>query len=119
MKSVPFLPSTAFPTVFTALNKLEIPKWPHTSCAEACPCIEWTGMDINNRKFPVSLMLDSDCHLRLQAVSRSTRLSMSELVRLSVRQALRQLGDPERPDPEAVTALLREVAAAPEMPRLD
>ena len=75
-------------------------------------------MDLNDRKFPVSLMLDSDCHLRLQAVSRATRLSMSELVRLSVRQALRQLGDPERPDPGAVTALRREASAAPETPGL-
>ena len=71
-------------------------------------------MDISKRKFPVSLMLDSDCHRRLQAVSRSTRLSMSQLVRLSVGRTLRQLGDPERPDVEAVAALRREAAGAPE-----
>ncbi len=74
-------------------------------------------MDVSKRKFPVSLMLDSDCHRRLQAVSRSTRLSMSELVRLSVHKTLRQLGDPESPDAEAVTALRRE-ATTPEPPGL-
>ena len=76
-------------------------------------------MDVSKRKFPVSLMLDGDCHRRLQAVSRSTRLSMSELVRLSVGRTLRQLGDPERPDPEAVAALRREAECAPEPPGLD
>ena len=76
-------------------------------------------MDISKRKFPVSLMLDSDCHRRLQAVSRSTHLSMSELVRLSVDRTLRQLGDPEKPDVEAVAALRREAAGAPETPGHD
>lgn len=76
-------------------------------------------MDISKRKFPVSLMLDSDCHQRLQAVSRSTRLSMSELVRLSVDRTLRLLGDPERPDVDAVAALRRGAACAPETPEHD
>ena len=76
-------------------------------------------MDISKRKFPVSLMLDSDCHQRLQAVSRATHLSMSELVRLSVDRTLRQLGDPERPDVEALTALRREADGAPVSPGHD
>ena len=92
---------------------------PHTSSAEACPCARRTRLNLNNKKFPVSLMLDSDCHLRLQAFSRSTKLSMSELIRLSVKQALHRLGAPEKSDPEAETAFLREASVAPETPGLD
>ncbi len=77
------------------------------------------NIDINQRKFPVSLMLDRNCHLRLQSVSRATNLSMSELVRLSVYKTLRQLGDPEKPDADAVEALRRESACAPDAPDLD
>jgi hypothetical protein len=56
--------------------------------------------------FPVSLMLDDRRHSNLKAVSKATRISMSELVRLSVDHMMRELGDPVKPDMAALAGLL-------------
>ena len=57
--------------------------------------------------FPVTLMLDANRHCKLQAVSKQTRISMSELVRLSVDQLTHKLGDPEQPNMTALGELLK------------
>ena len=43
-------------------------------------------MDSRKRKFPVTLMFDSDRHAKLEALSRGSDESMSNLIRLSVDQ---------------------------------
>lgn len=60
-----------------------------------------------NRMIPVTLTMDLDRYSRLKAVSRSTRVSMSELVRVSIDKLMEILGDPENPDPQALAMLLK------------
>lgn len=55
---------------------------------------------------PVTLMLDLERHSKLKTVSKSTRISMSELVRISLDGLMEALGDPENPDRDALAALL-------------
>lgn len=58
------------------------------------------------KKIPVTLMFDPENHAKLKAASKSTRISMSELVRISVARLILEIGDPERPDPTALAGLL-------------
>jgi len=67
--------------------------------------------DIENKMVPVTLMLDQKRHRNLQAASRSTRLSMSELVRLSLDGLMEILGDAEQPSTEGLARILSAAAA--------
>lgn len=63
-------------------------------------------MDTTAKMVPVTLMLDLSRHSKLKAVSKSTRISMSEIVRLSLDHLLRELGDPDQPDLTALSMLI-------------
>lgn len=65
-------------------------------------------MEHRNRKYAVSLMLDSELHTKLGKVSEKTQFSMSLLVRLSTERLMREVGDPENPSLTVLTRLLEE-----------
>jgi len=64
-------------------------------------------MDSRKRKFPVTLMFDSDRLAKLEALSRGSDEPMSKLIRLSVGQLVERLGGPDRPDMNALAEMLR------------
>lgn len=63
-------------------------------------------MGSKQRMFPITLMLDERRRVKLKDASRSTRISMSELVRISVDRLISEIGDPKRPDVLALAAIL-------------
>lgn len=63
-------------------------------------------MSADNRMVPVTLMIDPTRHRKLKTASKSTRISMSELVRVAVDRLMLLIGDPKRPDPQALARLL-------------
>lgn len=64
-------------------------------------------MDAPSKKIPVTLMLDFGRHEKLKAASRSTRISMSELMRMSVDLLMLKIRNPESPDAAALASLTR------------
>lgn len=61
------------------------------------------------KMIPMTLMIDVSRQTKLKTVSKRTRVSMSELVRISIDELIDRLGgDPEHPDQEALAALLRQ-----------
>lgn len=63
-------------------------------------------MDTNDKKVPVTLMFNQQHHNQLKAISKTTCISMSELVRLSVERLVNELGDAENIDSAALLNLL-------------
>ena len=63
-------------------------------------------MTTTSKMIPVTLMLDPERHSKLKAASKSTRISMSELVRISVDRLMEELGDPQHPSAAALATLL-------------
>lgn len=56
-------------------------------------------MDRSKKMYPVSFMFDRDRDAKLESVSAATRISKSELLRISFDEFLHALGgDPESPD---------------------
>ena len=64
-------------------------------------------MDGRNRKFPVTHMPDASRPAKLDAASEATRIPTSGLVRISLDRLMLELGNPARPDPEALSQLPR------------
>lgn len=62
--------------------------------------------DTEGNKIPFTFAIDKAMHARLKAASRSTRIPMSEIVRLSLDNVLKILGDPENPTSEGLAELL-------------
>ncbi len=63
-------------------------------------------MNENRPMYPVSFMLDAERHTKLKDASHSTRISMSELVRISIDRLMADIGDPRRPKAAALARLL-------------
>ena len=63
-------------------------------------------MGSKQKMFPITLMLDEPRRVKLKDASRWTRISMSELVRISFDRLMAELGDPSRPNPIALAAIL-------------
>ena len=60
----------------------------------------------------VNITIDPKRRSMLRAASRTTRIPMSELMRIALDRLMLDLGDPEQPHDAAVIRLLKESQAA-------
>lgn len=61
---------------------------------------------VENKMMPITLMLDPQRHQKLREASESTRISMSEIVRISIDNAMVMLKNPAKPDSNGLTSFL-------------
>jgi hypothetical protein len=62
--------------------------------------------DTNENLVPFTFGIDKERREKLRAASRSTRIPMSEIVRMSIDYVMELLGDPENPSGEGLQKLL-------------
>jgi hypothetical protein len=74
-------------------------------------------MTPEEKMIPMTLTIDKDRQAKLKKTARKTRISMSEIVRISLDRLWDDLGDLDNPQPEAFYILLNNAGESEEAKR--